>query len=192
MTKTILTSFQFSLIDSAIYDKVVSSLHTITSSGHDGISVKLMKYLSPEIRDPLILIINQSMLTGIFPGKLKIAKVIPLFKKDERHNMDNYRPISILPAISKIFERVVYNQLYEYFSSNKLFYEGQYGFRGDHSTELANIELTDRIISALDERKLPLTIFMDLSKAFDTLNHEILFKETSLLWNIRYCIKLVP
>ena len=178
MTKTILTSFQFSLIDGAIYDKVVSSLHTKTSSGHDGISVKLLKYLSPEIRDPLILIINQSMLTGIFPGKLKIAKVIPLFKKDDRRlNMDNYRPISILPAISKIFERVVYNQLYEYFSSNKLFYEGQYGFRGYHSTELANIELTDRIISALDEKKLPLTIFMDLSKAFDTLNHEILLKK---------------
>ena len=151
MTKTILTSFQFSLINGAIYDKVVSSLHTKRSSGPDGISVKLLKYLSPEIRDPLILIINQSILTGIFPGKLKIAKVIPLFKKDDRLNMDNYTyiPISILPAISKIFEWVVYNQLYEYFSSNKLFYEGQYGFRGDHSIELAKIELTDRILSAL-------------------------------------------
>ena len=67
--------------------------------------------------------------------------------------MDNYRPISILPAISKIFEWVVYNQLYEYFLSNKLLYEGQYSFRGDHSTEVANIELTDRIISALDKKK---------------------------------------
>ena len=90
--------------------------------------------------------------------------------------MDNYRPIPILPAISKIFERVVYNQLYEYFSSNKQFYEGQCGFRGDHSAEIGN-ELTDRIISALDEKKLPLTIFMDLSMAFDTLNHEILFRK---------------
>ena len=166
MTKIILTSFQFSLIDGALYGRVVSSLHTKTSSELDRKSVKLLKYLSPEIRDPLILIINQSMLTGIFPGKLKIAtKVIPLFKKDDRLDMDNYRPISILPAISKILERVVYNQLYEYFSSNKLFYEGQYGFRDDQSTEWANIEL--------DEKKLPLTIFMDLSKAFDTLNHEI-------------------
>ena len=127
-------------------------------TGHDGISLKHLKYLPSEIRDPLILIINQSMLTGIFPGKLKIAKVIPLFKKDDKLNMGNYRLISILPAISKIFERVIYNQLYEYFSSNKLFYDGQYGFRCDHSTELANIELTDRIISALDEKKLPLTI----------------------------------
>ena len=177
MNKTILTSFQFNLIDGTIFDKIVSFLHTKTSSGHDGLSVKLLKYLSPAIKEPLILIINQSMLTGIFPEKLKIAKVIPLFKKDDRLNMDNYRPISILPAISKIFERVVYNQLYEYFSHNKLFYEGQYGFRGDHSTELANIELTDRIISALDEKKLPLTIFMDLSKAFDTLDHEILLKK---------------
>ena len=121
-------------------------------TGHDGISVKLLMYSSPETRDPLILINNQSMLTGIFPGKLKIAKVIPLFTKDDRLNMDNYRLISILPAISKIFQRVVYNQLYEYFSSNKLFYEGQYGFRGDHSIELANIDLTGRMISAFDEK----------------------------------------
>ena len=95
-------------------------------------------------------------------------------------------------AISKIFERVVYNQLYEYFSSNKLFYEGQYGFRGDHSTALANIELTDRIISALDEKKVATDNFYGPIQGFRYLKSQNPFKETSLLWIILYCIKLVP
>ena len=112
----------------------------------------------------------------VYPGKLKFAKVISLFKKDDRLNMDNYRPKSILPTNLKISERVVYDQLYEYFSSNKLFYEGQYGFRCDHSTELANIKLTDRIISALD-KKVATDNFMDLTKAFVTLTHEIVLRK---------------
>ena len=108
--------------------------------------------------------------------------------------MGNYRPISLLPAISKLFEKVVYQQLYHYFTANNLFYEGQYGFRNNHSCELANIELTDHILSALDEKKLPLSIFMDLSKAFDTLDHTILIRKlhhygitgTPLNWFISY------
>ena len=150
--------------------------------------MKLLKYLSPEIRDPLILIINQSMLTGIFPGKLKIAKVIPLFKKDDRLNMNNYRPISILPAISKIFERVVYNQLYEYFSSNKLFYEGQYGFRGYHSKHWAYWQ--NNICSWW--KKVATDNFYGPIQGFRYLKSRNPLKETSLLWNNRYCIKLVP
>ena len=91
--------------------------------------------------------------------------------------MDNYRPISLLPSISKLFEKVVSNQVSEYFKKNNLFHDGQYGFRDHHSTELANIELSDRIISALDEIQLPVTIYMDLSKAFDTLDHDTLLKK---------------
>ena len=129
LNKTILTSFDFQLIDESNFDKVIQSLHTKTSSGHDGISVKLLKYLAPGLRQPLTFIINQSLLTGIFPEKLKLAKVLPLFKKNDCMIMDNYRPISLLPAISKVFEKVVYNQLYTYFTSNNLLYKGQYGFR---------------------------------------------------------------
>ena len=99
MNKIILSSFQFNLIDGIIFDKIVSSLHTETSSGHDGISVKLLKCLSSVIRELLILIINQSMQTGLFPEKVKITEAITFFKKDDRLNMDNYRPMSILPAI---------------------------------------------------------------------------------------------
>ena len=155
----IVISFNFILIDEGRLWKTLHSLRTKTSSGYDGISVKLLKYLFPALSKPLCLIINQSLLTGIYPDKLKIAKVIPLLKKDDTLVMDNYRPISLLPSISKLFEKVVSNQVSEYFKNNKLFHDGQYGFMDHHSTELANIELSDRIISALDEKQLPVTIF---------------------------------
>ena len=97
LNKAIFASFNFILIDDGILGKTLHSLRTKTSAGHDGISVKLLKYLFPVLSKPLCLVINQSLLMRIYPGKLKIAKVIPLFKKDDRLLMDNYRPISLLP-----------------------------------------------------------------------------------------------
>jgi len=112
--------------------------------------------------------------TGIFPDKMKQAKVIPLYKKDEDYLIKNYRPVSILPALSKVAERIMHNQLHNYFHNSNLYYNSQYGFRKHHSTELAAIELIDRITTKLDNGEIPINIYMDLSKAFDTLNHEIL------------------
>ena len=112
--------------------------------------------------------------TCIFPDKLKIAEVIPLFKKGDKSIFSNYRPISLLPSISKLFEKVIYQQLYKYFEDLNLFYESQYGFRKGHSTELASLELVNRLLSKIDKGEVPLAIFIDLSKAFDTLDHDIL------------------
>ena len=117
---------------------------------------------------------NQCILTGVFPDKLKIAKVIPIHKKDDKTQLENYRPISILPAISKIIEKVIFDQMHDYFHINKLYFEGQYGFRKKHSTELAAVEMIDRIIQELDKGNTPLNIFLDQPKAFDTLDHEIM------------------
>ena len=113
-------------------------------------------------------------MTGIFPNSLKIAKISPIYKKEDPHLTDNYRPISLLPVISKVFEKAAFKQLYDYFNENKLLYKSQYGFRKKHSTELAGLEFNDKIINYLDEGKLPLAIFLDLSKAFDTIDHDIL------------------
>lgn len=154
--------------------KIIDKLKPKSSCGYDGISSKLLKQIKNEIAEPLALIINQSLNTGIFPDQLKLAKVIPLYKKDAETIFTNYRPISLLPAISKIFEKVIYNQLYEYFQTYKLFYVSQYGFREGHSTEYASLELIDRILTEMDSGKIPICVFLDLSKAFDTLDHDIL------------------
>ena len=147
------------------------------SAGHDGISVKLLKHLTPALVTPLTIVINQSLLTGIVPDKIKVAKVLPQHKKDNTENMNNYRPVSLLNAFSKVFEKIVFFQLYDYFKDNKLLYNGQYGFRKDHSTELATMELIDRALSEIDRKNCAIAVFMDLSKAFDTLDHKILIKK---------------
>ena len=139
--------------------------------------LRCLRPIYPTSIESFRIIINQSLITGIYPHKLKIAKVIPIYKKENKLLMDNYRPISWLSSMSKLFEKVVYNQLFTYFQKNRLFYNGQYGFRMNHSTELAAIELVDRILKDIDNKKLPLAIYMDLSKAFDTLDHNILIKK---------------
>ena len=122
----------------------------------------------------MTIVINQVLNNRIFPDKLKIAKVVPIFKKGDRALTNNYRPISLLPVISKVIEKIIYNQLSLYFESNKLFSDSQYGFRPNHSTEQATLELTDKIISAMYNNDVPIGIFLDISKAFDTIDHAIL------------------
>ena len=118
-------------------------------------------------------IINQSLSTGIFPDRLKIANVIPLFKKGDEHILDNYRPILLLPAISKVFEKIVFNQLYQYFTDN----DQSVRFQKITFHWICTIELVDIISQYMDSGKLPLSILLDLSKAFDTLDHSILLSK---------------
>ena len=174
LKRVISSEFNFATVDSDYVLKIIKSLRTKDSKGHDGISTKMLKSLAPVLLEPITLIINQSLATGIFPTDLKIAKVIPLHKKDSTEKLDNYRPVSLLTAMSKVFEKVAHIQLNQYFKDNNLFYSSQFGFRDDHSTELAALELVDRIHIDLDKKKLPMAIYMDLSKAFDTLDHAIL------------------
>ena len=174
LTTSCAASFNFVYTKPDDIEKIIRNLKPKSSAGYDNISTKLLKEIENVISRPLSIIINQSLCTGIFPDKLKIAKVIPLYKKDDVRSFGNYRPISLLSSISKIFERVAFNQLYDYLTSNGLLYESQYGFRKLHSTELAALEFTDRISQEMDAKKIPFSIFLDLSKAFDTLDHKVL------------------
>ena len=169
--------FHFQDIDESIVEQIIDNFPSKNSCGYDGISLRLLKFCKLTIIKPLILIIRQVLNTGIFPEKLKIAKVIPIFKKGDEELFSNYRPISILPAISKIIEKVIYQQMYSFFQQNELFYDSQYGFRTNHSTEHAALELADRILYSLDHNETPLSIFLDLTKAFDTLDHNILLNK---------------
>ena len=167
LKKRVPTSFSFTLVSENDVLRYLSSLRTKNSVDIDGISVKL----SSALINTLTLIINQSLVTETFPTKLKIAKVLPLFKRNDYTIMNNYRPISLLTAISKLFDNVVFSQLHDYFRNNNLFYDSQYGFLKNHSKEFAAMESTDTFLRDMDKRKITIAIFMDLSKAFDTLDH---------------------
>ena len=159
--------------------KIIRNFKPKSSSGDDNLSLKVLKCIGSKLSPTLALLINQSFDKGIFPQALKLAKVIPLYKKDDPLIFNNYRPISLLLSLSKVYEKVVHSQLLDYFINNKLLLQNQYGFRPKHSTETATLELVDRILKLLDEDKVPFCVFMDLSKAFDTLNHRILLQKLS-------------
>ena len=154
--------------------QLLSKLTATHSCGHDNISSTVLKYISNEISECITLIVNQSIMTGIYPDSLKVAKVVPIFKKEDKLQLKNYRPISVLPVISKIFENVMLTQLVEYFTTNNLLSSQQYGFRSNRSTDLAALELMDRNIKNMNDNLWPVNIYLDFSKAFDSLNHIIL------------------
>jgi hypothetical protein len=177
LTESPSTIFSFNDITSEELKKIISAFKPKNTEDADGLSMKILKNISSKILPSLIICINQSLRTGIFPNALKVAKVIPLFKKDNQHLFDNYRPISLLPCISKIYEKIVYNQLYEYFDKNKLFSKHQHGFRKKHSTESAGLEFIGRVLSSIENNGIAFSLFIDLSKAFDTISHDILIKK---------------
>ena len=122
----------------------------------------------------LLEIANLSFWTGIFPDLYKVAKVIPIFLKKDPLLCQNYRPISLLPIYSKIVEELLYTRMYSFLEKNKLLNQNQFGFRQNHSTSHTLINLTETIKRQLDGKKLVAGVFIDLEKAFDTVNHSIL------------------
>ena len=160
--------------------KIIGDLKPKASAGYDNLSSKLLKHIKGIISCPLSIIIDQSLCSGIFPSKLELAKIIPLYKKEDQRAFGNYWPISLLSSISKIFDIVAFKQILEYFTPNNLLFDGQCGFRENHSIEQAALEFIDRIKLEMDRKKIPFSIFLDLLKAFDTLNYGILL--TKLLY----------
>ena len=171
------TNHKFCLTPTSIEEvsKLLEALPTRKATGLDNISSRLLKEATPVIAPSLTNIINLSLSTGVFPDKWKYAKVFPIFKEGERSDPNNYRPISVLPVVSKLIERIVFRQLYSYFNQNNLLNESQSGFRPLHSTETALLEITDDWLSNIDDDRLNGVIFLDLKKAFDTMDHQILF-----------------
>ena len=136
--------------------------------------VCLLKDSASVIAKPLTTIINLSLAKGKVPDEWKAARVIPLFKKGKIEHLDNYRPISVLSTASKILERAVHCQLYEYLNKHKLLNPFQCGFRRNHSTETAAISFTDSIRRQMDQSCLTGAVFIDLRRAFDTVDHALL------------------
>ena len=153
------------------------------SCGHDGIPMFLLKNVIYNILKPLSYICNLSLKNGIFPEVMKMAKVIPLYKTEDPMIFSNYRPVSLLTQFSKILEKIFNNRLTKFITINNVLYDGQYGFRHNHSTELAVLEMIEKITNAIDNKMISIGIFIDLKKAFDTINHDILVQKLSYYWS---------
>ena len=136
-----------------------------------------IKKVSGIISPILAIHYNYLMQLGIFPDILKLGKITPIFKKDDEQLFENYRPISTLPIFGKIFEKLIYERLYNYFVSKGILYDRQFGFRKNHSTSHALNFSVDHIRAAIENGNHVLGIFIDFSKAFDTIDHEILLNK---------------
>ena len=180
LQEPVLANFHFQNVTEEQVNIIIDRLPGKTSRGFDNLSMNFIKNIKHSIISQITNIINQSLMKGIFPSQLKIAKIVPVYKKDDAMQIQNYRPISVLPALSKVFEKFMFNQLHNHFKTFNLYYKSQYGFRENHSTELAAIENIDKIVENIENGKLPLNIFLDLSKAFDTLDHRILLYKLSV------------
>ena len=125
----------------------------------------------------LCILFNVCINESVFPDIFKVAEVKPLFKGGDRRVKGNYRPISLLPLFSKLFEKIIAKRMTTYFERNEIMTNHQFGFRKSYSTELAAIKLYDVLLKNLDEKKITCTIFLDLAKAFDSVNHKILLRK---------------
>ena len=170
------SSFTLNETHCGVVHRLASSLQVDKATDLDGISARLLKEGCSEVVPCLTHIINLSIRCGYFPDEWKISKVLPLYKVDIKSDPNNYRPISILPVISKIIEKVIFKQLYEYLTHNNLLAVSQHGFRPMHSTLTALIEATNNWYLNIDDGLIKSVLFLDLKKAFDTVDHTILLK----------------
>ena len=165
--------------------KIVKTLKSKKSSDYDGIRTKLLKQIILNIVSPLEYIFNLSLFTGCCPDLLKIAKVISIYTKDVPSVVTNYRPISLLPCISKILEKIVYKRLSSFLTLNNMLNPSKFGFRKKKSTDFVVTNLLDKVIQSLSKKEHVIALFMDLRKAFDTIEHDILlYKLITMVYGV--------
>ena len=159
-----------------ICNRIIQNLKN-KSCPQDSIPVFLLKTVSQYLIEPICFLVNYSIECGCFPSVLKVAQVTPVFKSGDKHDMTNYRPISVLPILCKIFERFLCDQLVSFFVGRSILTDSQFGFRKGFSTVDSVIQLTNNVYKSLNNKFHSVNIFVDFRKAFDTVNHGILLSK---------------
>ena len=170
-------SFSFSPLNNAKVLKAFSKVKTSNGFGTDMISSFFLKTGIEILAPSLVQLFNWSLSVGHFPDNWKTARVAPIFKKGSTDDKSNYRPISVLPVVSRLFEKLVFDQLYSYFNNNKLIFSDQSGFRSLHSTLTSLLRCTNDWYLNIDKGLYTAAVYIDLKKAFDTVDHEILLSK---------------
>ena len=166
-------------VDMATLIITIKSLKNTNSKGSDGIAYRFLIDSLPVLAFYILVIINTSIVTGKYPDPWKHPYIAPIFKSGDANDVTNYRPISLLPIISKILEKIVANQLMVFLENNNLLAKNQHGFRPHLSTETALLTITNKIYENIELKKISLLLLLDLSKAFDSVSHQILLKKCS-------------
>ena len=175
--------FSFQLVSSFLIRGVIHALNNSNTKDFFGLSTKFIKRNTSLFVIPLSKLLNLTIVTAVFPDSLKIAKVIPIYKKGDKNRYENYRPISILPSFSKIYERVLYNQIAAFVESNNILHLNQYGFRKGKSTSDAVVKFVNICNECFERGEYCMALFLDLSRAFDCVSHVLLLKKLKSVFN---------
>ena len=174
-------NFQLNTANAFAVGSLLSKLCKSNATGLDNISTRLLcDCCDLIIAEFICAILNCSINSGVFPDEWKCSKVIPLFKQGKRRDLNNYRPISITPIVANVFERIIYDQIYTYLVDNSLLSNCQSEFRTLHSTVTALLEATNNWSYNIDQGNVNAVVFLDLKKAFDTVDHAILLSKLSV------------
>lgn len=171
------SSFSFVPLSCVVVRDAFDSINCKQSIDVYGLPMNVLKVVKNQLISPLTKLYNKIVLEGVFPDALKLSKVIPVYKKGLDTECGNFRPISLIPVLSKIMEKLMFQQILNHFDNNNLFYEGQYGFRKGKSTTDAILKLSETIIANNEKGWVTAACFIDLTKAFDCVPHAKLLKK---------------
>lgn len=157
--------------------QIIRTLRNSKSTGVDGITTKVIKYVGSIISLPLSHIINLCISSGIYPNKLKTSIIKPIFKKEDRENMQFYRPVALIPIFSKIIEKIIYKNFYDFFESYNIIVKEQYGFRKKKTINMAVFDFLYKIYDKLDKSFPIAALYMDMTRAFDYVDHNVLLNK---------------